>query len=34
LRRRKIELENEIVGVNKDISVTKNKLRELDALHR
>ena len=33
-RRRKEELEREIQIANKSISGLKNKLRELDALHR
>lgn len=33
-RRRKEELDREIKIVNKNISNLKNKLREMDALHR
>lgn len=33
-RRRREELDTEIKIVNKNISGLKNKLRELDALHR
>lgn len=33
-RRRKEELERSIKQINSNISSVKNKLRELDALHR
>ena len=33
-RRRREELERDIKGINSSISGLKNKLRELDALHR